>query len=173
MEIKDLDRLCALLTEHTADPDHCFSGLCEINHHRLVDKVASGKSIPPRLKLPVGRDHLIFEGPLSAAVQIGDTDPPGLTWAVYVEPGAEPPTERPEPDPTDPFWRDAPSLIWPADRSWFVASEVDFDSTLVGGSRELVAALVATPDLEVYEVAPDTKLTAFSGKLNPVPEPEQ
>lgn len=173
MEIEDLDRLCALLAKRTTDPDHCFFGLCEINHDPLVDKVASGRSNPPRLELPLGRDHLILEGPLSAVVQIGDTDPPGLIWAVSVEPGAEPPTERPEPDPTDPFWREAPSLIWPADRSWFVASEVDFDSTLVGGSRELVTALVATPDLEVYEVAPETRLTAFSDKLNPVPDPEQ
>lgn len=173
MEIGDLDRLSTLLAEHTADPDHCFFGLCEINHHPLVDKVAPGASIPPRLKLPAGRDHLILEGPLSAVVQIGDSDPPGLTLAVYAEAGAEPPIERPAPDPTDPFWREAPSLIWPADRSWFVASEVDFDSTLVGGNCELVAALVATPDLEVYEVAPDTKLTAFSDKFNPVPEPER
>jgi hypothetical protein len=53
-----------------------------------------------------------------------------------------------------------------------VVSEVNFDSTLVGGARELVDALVAYPDLEVYEVEPDTSLAAFSDKLNPVPEPE-
>jgi hypothetical protein len=65
---------------------------------------------------------------------------------------------------------DPPSLIWPADRSWFVASEVDFDSTLVGGNRGLVEALIAAPGFEVYEVTPDTKLTAFSDKLNPLPQ---
>ena len=102
--------------------------------------------------------------------QIGDTDPPGLMVFVRSSKEGGPPPERPEPDPTDPFWREAPSLIWPADRSWFVASEVDFDSTLVGGSRALIDDLLGTPWLEVLEVRPETKLTAFSDKLNPVEE---
>jgi hypothetical protein len=127
LEIDDLDRLCAILGEHTADPERCYFALCEINHHPLVDAIEGEQGEWPRLELPLGRD--------------------------------------------DPFWRDAPSLIWPADRSWFVASEVDFDSTLVGGTRALVNALVAAPGLEVLEVEPETKLTAFSDKLNPVPEP--
>ena len=80
-----------------------------------------------------------------------------------------PPPERPEPDPTDPFWREALSLIWPADRAWFVASEVYFDSTVIGGSRSLVDALPYSPGLEVFEVTPQSKLTAFSDKLNPLP----
>jgi hypothetical protein len=171
MEIEDLDRLCAVLASHTAEPEHCYFGLCEINHDPLINTLAAEALRLPRLKLPVGRDHLVLAGSLSAVVQLGDTDPPGLIWAVHVEPGEELPRERPEPDPTDPFWRESPSLIWPADRSWFVVSEVDFDSTLVGGGRTLIDALLAAPGLEIHEVQPDTKLTAFSDKLNPVPEP--
>jgi hypothetical protein len=171
MAIGDLDRLCTVLGEHTPDPEQCYFGLCEINHHPLVDAIEAEQGERLRLELPVGRDHLVLAGPLAAVVQIGDTDPPGLIWAVAAEPGEEAPPGRPEPDPTDPFWRDAPSLIWPADRSWFVASEVDFDSTLVGGSRVLLEALVAAPGLEIHEVTPDTKLTAFSDCLNPVSEP--
>lgn len=38
--------------------------------------------------------------------------------------------------------RTAHREMQPADRSWFVASEVDFDSTLVGGSAELIKAIV-------------------------------
>ncbi len=171
MEIDDLDRLCSVLGEHTADPERCYFGLCEIDHHPLVDAIEAEQGKQARLELPMGRDHLVLAGPLAAVAQIGDTDPPGLVWAVAVDAGGS--RERPEPDPTDPFWRDAPSLIWPADRSWFVASEVDFDSTLVGGSRALVDALLAAPNLEVHEVQPDTKLTAFSDKLNPVPESEK
>lgn len=171
MEIEDLDLLCAVLGEHTADPERCYFGLCEINHHPLVDAVEAEQGKQPRLELPVGRDHLVLAGPLAAVIQIGDADPPGLTSFAPV--GAEEPWERPEPNPTDPFWREAPSLIWPADHSWFVASEVDFDSTLVGGSRALIDALVAAPGLETHQVQPDTKLTAFSDKLNPVPESEE
>ena len=172
MEPADLDRLCAILTEHTADPDRCYFGLCVINHHPLVDKIESEQGRHSRLELPMGRDHLVLSGPLPTVVQIGDTDPPGLFWVVQVEPGEDAPTERPEPDPTDPFWRNSPNLIWGADRSWFVASEVDFDSTLVGGSRALVKALVAAPGLEALEVEPDTNLTAFSDKLNPITSPK-
>jgi hypothetical protein len=39
---------------------------------------------------------------------------------------------------------------------------------LVGGSRSLVDSLVAAPGLEVFEVQPETLMTAFSDKLNPV-----
>jgi hypothetical protein len=169
MPAETLDRLCAVLAEHTADPAHCYFGLCEINHHDLVDKTEAEQGHRSRLKLPVGRDHLVLSGPLEAVVQIGDTDPPGLFVFVKRTGPAEEPPQRPEPDPTDPFWRDSPSLIWPADRSWFVASEVDFDSTVLGGSRTLVEALLAAPGLEVLEVTPETKLTAFSDELNPVP----
>jgi hypothetical protein len=76
-----------------------------------------------------------------------------------------------------PSIRSARSILrgWPgSSRScpWLVVSEVDFDSTLVGGPQQLIDALVAATDLEVYEVDPDTSLAAFSDKLNPVPEPE-
>jgi hypothetical protein len=53
------------------------------------------------------------------------------------------------------------NLFWPADRAWCVATEVDFDSTLVGGSTELIAAILAEPDLEVWEVEPDDDLAWY------------
>ncbi|MBG6085600.1 hypothetical protein [Zhihengliuella flava] len=39
--------------------------------------------------------------------------------------------------------RRAPDLVWPADRSWFVSTELFEDSTILGGSAELIAAVVA------------------------------
>jgi hypothetical protein len=165
MEIEDLDRLCAVLGEHTADPAHCYFGLCEINLHPLVDAIEAEKGRHPQLELPLGRDHLVLAGPLAAVDQIGHKDSSNAGAADIIWVGED---ERAPFDPPASFWREAPHLIWPEDRSWFVAGEVDFDSTLVGGSRDLVEALVATPGLEVYEVTPDTKLTAFSDKLNPL-----
>jgi hypothetical protein len=50
------------------------------------------------------------------------------------------------------------NLFWPADRSWCVATEVDFDSTLVGGDTALIAAILAAPELEVWEVEPSDDL---------------
>jgi len=170
MEIEELDRLCKVLAGLTADPEECFFGLCVINHGWILDTLSADQARRPQLELPWGRDHLVIKGPLQAIDQIGAVDPPGVVRFVAVEPGEAEPLS---PDAEDPWWREAPSLIWPADRSWFVVNEVDFDSTLVGGSRELVDALIAAPDLEVYEVEPDTSLAAFSDKLNPVLEPEQ
>jgi hypothetical protein len=65
----------------------------------------------------------------------------------------------------------APNLIWPADRSWLVASEVDFDSTLIGGSRDLIDAIVSSPVLEAWEVEPDTSLAIDADKINLIPAP--
>lgn len=48
-------------------------------------------------------------------------------------------------------WNFAPSLIWPADHTWLVATEVDFDSTLVGGSTALVDAIVESRGLEPWQ----------------------
>jgi hypothetical protein len=41
-----------------------------------------------------------------------------------------------------------PNLLWPSDRAWCVATDIDMDSTLVGGSAELVAQLRACADVE-------------------------
>jgi hypothetical protein len=46
-----------------------------------------------------------------------------------------------------------PTLIWPSDRAWFVATDPDQDSTLVGGSGRLVAAVLDYPGFEVWPVA--------------------
>ena len=45
-------------------------------------------------------------------------------------------------------------------------TEVDYDSTIVGGSAELVAALVADPRLEAFEVAAGTVLGLGSDEVN-------
>ena len=45
-----------------------------------------------------------------------------------------------------------PSLLWPDDHAWCLATEIDFDSTIIGGSRALAAALLAAPGLEVLEI---------------------
>lgn len=42
----------------------------------------------------------------------------------------------------------SPGILWPSDHSWVLVSEIDFDSTVVGGSRELIGALVQDPAIE-------------------------
>jgi len=48
----------------------------------------------------------------------------------------------------------SPQLLWPLDRSWCVATEVDYDSTLVGGPACLVDAILADARLEAFAVSP-------------------
>ena len=95
----------------------------------------------PRLRLP-GRDYLLFRGPLRAAANMG--------W--HAGPGD--------------FQPQSPSLLWPADRSWCVGTEIDFDSTLVGGSAGLIGAVLAASGLEAWPVEPDDDLTIFGDALN-------
>ena len=44
-------------------------------------------------------------------------------------------------------WQDGPNLWWPDDRAWCVASEIDLVHTYVGGSKALIADLIAHPGL--------------------------
>ena len=133
--------------------------------HHLADPGVAEERQEPQLELPLGRNYVVFSGPLSAVDQIGDANP---TPAGFVEFGAGSTSATLEPSPVGRLWREVPHLIWPTGRSWLVVSEVDFDSTLVGGSAMLVNALVADPGLEAYEVEPDTSLSAFSDKINMV-----
>ncbi|MGH2728296.1 MAG: hypothetical protein ACRDKS_15110 [Actinomycetota bacterium] len=52
-------------------------------------------------------------------------------------------------------WHQAPSIWWPDDRAWCVATEVDGCSTYVGGSAPCVAALIGSDEVEAIEVAAD------------------
>ena len=60
----------------------------------------------------------------------------------------------------------AVALWWPGDRSWIVASEIDFDSTIVAGSPELRDALLANHSLEAFEVDPDGILSQGGDIIN-------
>lgn len=90
----------------------------------------------PRLELP-GRAYLLFRGPMRGVRPFFAAGPSG-------------------------FWGQTPNLLWPADRAWCVATEIDLDSTVVGGPRPLVEAVLAHPALEAFEVHEDDSL-GFDG----------
>ena len=100
----------------------------------------------PKLELP-GRAHIVFAGALDdvAALAAG--------------------TATADVAPFTPGSR-TPSLLWPDDRSWCVATEVDFDSTLVGGSRALVDAVLADETIEAFEVSPADSLASDADEVN-------
>ncbi|MHA7268208.1 hypothetical protein [Arthrobacter sp. HLT1-20] len=53
----------------------------------------------------------------------------------------------------------SPNILWPADRTWVLVSEIDFDSTVVAGSRELIAALAQDPTIEALVLQEGADLT--------------
>jgi hypothetical protein len=164
-----LDCLCRILDKHTSTPARCYFGLSTI--HGGVEPLAEGKV---ELKLPK-RDFVVFGGPLTAAGEIGVTehDCGGRTKAVgglcpevaplsHVESrGNEISIKYLKSDVGQ-----VPNLIWPADHSWFMASEMDFDSTLVGGSDALIAELMQESSLETEVMLPDYSLAEDADKVN-------
>jgi hypothetical protein len=66
-------------------------------------------------------------------------------------------TNHPEP---------APQLVWPQDRAWVVASEIDWDSTIVAGTREVIDAILSDPTFEAFEVHEDDDLTWDGDEIN-------
>ena len=95
------------------------------------------------LSLP-GRDYALFRGDLAA---LRDADwPRSSRW----------------PSPS----RETVNLAWPDDQSWFVASEIDFDSTVVGGSRALIERVLSS-DLETAEIDATSDLSSEGDRINP------
>jgi hypothetical protein len=95
----------------------------------------------PRLRLP-DRNYLLFRGPLPAALDMG------WHWSPVR------------------FAPQSPSLLWPANQLWCVSTEIDFDSTLVGGSEDLINTILTAPGLDAWPVEPDDDLTAFADLPN-------
>lgn len=52
--------------------------------------------------------------------------------------------------------RPVSGLRWPADRAWFVATEIDFEWTFVAGTEDLIDRLAVHPQLEATRTSPDS-----------------
>ncbi len=71
MDVPTLDALCEVLADHTPDTTGCYFGLCTIQSWE--DAFSKAELRGHRLlKLPMGRDHIVLTGPLSAVDQIVD-----------------------------------------------------------------------------------------------------
>lgn len=91
----------------------------------------------PRVRLP-GRDYLLFTGPLPAAADLFDGT----------------------------IAHQTPNLLWPADRAWCVACEIDLHCTFVGGSEDLVDEILADRGLEAWPVRPGDPIAFDSDRIN-------
>lgn len=153
------DRLAELLAPATSTPQRCHFGLWVgwggFNGGSHAFAISTTTPTPPQLMAvyrgisdglaimvaftsacPVqpwwgGRDMLLFDGPVHRVDAIGSP------WG----------------DGT--LNRRGPQWWWPSDRAWFVATEIDNPWTYVGGSAELVATILADPDIEGVPIAID------------------
>ena len=159
--------LFATLADWTSTPDVCWMGIWEGNGSLYAPSgrsvavfttggspqeeydadyarmIASWKELAEALRrIPTfdhpGRSYFLAEGP-STAICALDRFPLSLT----------------------------PNLVWPDDRSWCVASEIDFDSTLVAASKECATALLESESLEAAEVGPEDRLDISGDSINP------
>jgi hypothetical protein len=63
-------------------------------------------------------------------------------------------------------WRDGPNLWWPDDLAWCVASEIDLPYTYVGGSKELIEAILHEPAIEALQSGIGDGIAYDSDRLN-------
>lgn len=135
------------ILEPTGDPAHA-SVLRQSFHDRFNNPFRKAKWQPgilsdeiskgPRLEL-TDRAHVLF-----AAAPRAFTDP---AWILDV-----PWRDRPSEARGFPPEAQHPSILWPADHAWVMVSEVDFDSTIIAGSNELVRAICTDPRIEALPI---------------------
>lgn len=131
------DRHRAMLEASTRDPFNNVFRKPTWQPGILSDEISRG----PRLELPQ-RAYVLFAAGVTAFT---DASWPDLApWVGPDEAHA---------------WAQSPNVLWPADRSWAVVSEIDFDSTVIAGSAELIAAIFASPGLEALPLREGADLT--------------
>ncbi len=96
----------------------------------------------PLLELP-GREYALFRGQLSTLTEPDWRKASGWAW----------------------LWDQTANLAWPDDRGWFVLSEIDFDSTIVGCSAD-AADRILQSGLEAALIAGDADLTFTGDHIN-------
>lgn len=126
------------LARHTRTPDDCYVGLWDGWYSDLHGSgYPTGPAFPrslldgPRFAVP-NRAFSLFRGPLS---DVGD-------WgAAELWPG------HPRTMP--------PAFVWPADRAWCVANDVDPHWAGIGASEAAITDLLADTRLDVVRADPD------------------
>lgn len=110
----------------------------------LAQEIVTG----PRFKLhgQTGRNYFLFEA--------GAGDFADGSWSAAA------------PWVDGPCWAQSPNILWPDDHVWMPANEIDFDSTLIGGTAELIRELVQTPGIAALPIRLDAGLRRDGDTLN-------
>lgn len=148
LDSDDLLSLIDVLRQHTGD-QRCF--FCIWDGYGWDRKVllttvseASGEVLPDRIPEEVRdgrrvqlphRNYFLYEGRLDDATAWMDSE------------------------------GQSPNLWWPEDRSWCVATELDFAWTYLAGTQQLASDALADPRLEALPVQPDEPLHHLDDRL--------
>ena len=150
--------LVALLARHTTTPSSCclclWDGYGYLHPGGVMTLVAAR---PPLARLRVGlrRLQLSWSKPRFPPRDGPRVRLPSRDYLLYRGSVAE-----------ALGWEDGPNLWWPDDHAWCVASEIDFPYTYVGGSEELINAIIADPAIEALPATVEDGITYDSDKLN-------
>ena len=172
MDLRELAAVAGVLARHTTTPGDCLATLWEghgeINGSAVILTITDGdrfaeplESHPaahpamaqalanPRLQIPQ-RDSLLFQLDIRVLTDPGWAQSAG--WADRIGNGSL-----------------TPQMLWPERREWFLASEIDFNSTVIGGSPTLIAELLelgTTGAIEIMELPDEADLTSGGDIVN-------
>lgn len=143
LDLDVIKELVPILGAHTDTPEHCYFahwggfGWIEFD----LTQITGWFGYPwPN----AGRDHMLFQGPLTSAV-ITLNDPP--------------------------FHFQSPNVWWPEDHAWLVATDIDMDSTYIGGSSACVDAICSQDGIEALRTEPTHVVTRDGDRINPPLQP--
>ena len=93
----------------------------------------------PQMRL-TARNYFLFEGPIGKVMWMSIGD----------------------------YWQ-PPNIWWPKDQAWCVATEIDSDSTYIGGSQRCIERVLGDAELEAFPIAIDARIDHGGDIINPRP----
>lgn len=171
LDLFQLRILCSILSDDTIAGERCWATFWE----GWGNLPARWRETWPRIKQP-HRAYFLFERPVAEIVSLavdvaylGHSSPSFRILTSTVETQDAGKAHSPAPGDVAPLWVQSPNQWWPNSRAWCVATEIDFDSTLVGGSEVLIHAILSDARLEAFPVTETDDLNSRGDPINREP----
>jgi hypothetical protein len=143
-EVDQWRALLQLVAAGTEDPADCYFALWEGWGFPESARRWPTFGVPPGAEIPA-RSYFLFHGSLSEAEIWGGGAPAKAgIWGL------------PE------FSRGgAPAFVWPSDRTWCIAADIDPHWAGIGASMPLIQRLIGDPGLDAVDARPDAEQPAY------------
>jgi hypothetical protein len=143
-EVDQWRALLQLLAAGTGDPDDCYFGLWEGWGFPESARRWPTFGVPRGARIPA-RSYFLFHGSLLEAKVWGGGAPANAgIWG-----------------PPEFSRGGAPAFVWPSDRTWCVAADIDPHWTGIGASVPVIERLVDDPRLDAIEADPADEQPAY------------